>query len=71
MTFNDPEWVYSETFGKEEWDTLQQVCSDLFPNEELAFEMMYSLIDTENRANSINRRKGILENLEKCVEHCF
>ena len=71
VPFNDPEWVYSETFGKEEWDTLQQVCSDLFPNEELAFEMMYSLIDTENRANSINQRKGILENLEKCVEHCF
>ena len=33
--------------------------------------MMYSLIDIENRANSLNHRKGILDQLEDCIEHNF
>ena len=33
--------------------------------------MLYSLIDTENQANSVNQRKGILDSLEKCIKHNF
>ena len=33
--------------------------------------MLYSLIDTENRANSVNERKGILDSLEKCIKSTF
>ncbi len=69
--FVDPEWVGSEAFRKEEWDILREVCHDLYPNEELAFEMMYSLIDVENRATSLNQRKGILNDLEACIIHTF
>ena len=32
---------------------------------------MYSLIDVENRANSLNQRKGILDSLEACITHTF
>ena len=35
------------------------------------FEMMYSFIDIENVANSVNQRKGILDSLEKCIKHNF
>ena len=42
--FLDPEWVGSEAFRKDEWDVLKSVCEDLFPEEELTFEMLYSMI---------------------------
>ena len=69
--FADPEWVGSEAFRKEEWDILREVCADLYPDEELAFEMMYSLVDIENKATSLNQRKGILDELEACITHTF
>ena len=33
--------------------------------------MMYSLIDVENQANSLNQRKGIMDHLEECITHTF
>ena len=69
--FLDPEWVGSEAFRKDEWDVLKSVCEDLFPEEELIFEMLYSMIDIENQSNSLNQRKGILDDLEKCISHTF
>ena len=73
--FEDPEWVGSEAFRKEEWDVLEEVVrevvDELYPGEELAFEMAYSLIDTENQASSLNKRKGIIDSLEKCIRKTF
>ena len=69
--FYDPEWISSETYGKEEWDSLKSVCESLLPDEKLAFELMYTLIDVENNAMSNNSRKGILETLEKTIEKTF
>lgn len=69
--FVDPDWYGSEAFCKEEWDTLKDVCSELYPDDELSFEMLYSMIDIENRANSLNQRKGILDQLESCIKHNF
>lgn len=69
--FFDPEWLGFSTFGHDEWEILKQVCAEMNPSEELNFEMMYSLIDIENRANSLNRRKGILDDLEACITHTF
>ncbi|WP_199693311.1 MULTISPECIES: hypothetical protein [Erysipelotrichaceae] len=69
--FDDPEWIPNESFSKDEWDILRQVCTDLYPNEELSFEMMYSLIDTEASINSVNERKGILNSLESCIKKTF
>lgn len=69
--FLDTEWVGSEAFRKDEWDVLKSVCEDLFPEEELTFEMLYSMIDIENQSNSLNQRKGILDDLEKCISRTF
>ena len=69
--FDDPEWIYSDAFGKEEWDILKQTCQDLYPDEELSFEMMYSLVDTERFAAFFNERKGIIDTLEKCITSNF
>jgi putative sulfurtransferase DndC len=70
-SFVDPDWIGAETFCKEEWDILADVCHDLCKDYELAFEMMYSLIDIENQSNSLNQRKGILDALEAYITHTF
>lgn len=70
-TFNDPEWLNLETFGLNEWNLLEEVCKEIAPDEELIFEMMYSLVDIENHANSMNKRKGILDSIEKCIQNTF
>ena len=47
------------------------MCKDLYPEEELSFEMMYKLIDIENSANNMNQRKGLLDALENCLRTTF
>ncbi len=70
-TFEDPDWIVNESFGKEEWDILKGVVAEKYPDEELAFEMVYSLLDTEKRSNNLNKRKGVLAELEGCIHHTF
>lgn len=69
--FSDPKWISAKVFGDNEWDILQDVCAELGGDEELLFEMMYSLIDTENQANNHNNRKGILEDIQTVIGHTF
>lgn len=71
--FEDPEWIASPAFGEDEWKILQDLCeqSQEESGEKLLFEMMYSLIDIENRFNSIHQRKGILDALQNCISHTF
>ena len=69
--FHDPTWIGSSSFGKEEWDILGETCRDLYTDEDLAFEMLYSLIDVENKGNSITNRKGIVNDLEKVIKTSF
>ena len=69
--FDDPDWIDNPAYGHEEWQLLQEACKALYPDEELVFEMVYSLIDTENQANGVNNRKGIVDSLETCIKHNF
>lgn len=70
-SFDDSEWIGSETYGYIEWNILKETCQELFHDEELSFELLYSLIDIENQANGISQRKGILDSLENCIKHNF
>ena len=69
--FEDPDWIASESFRQEEWDTLKKITEELYPDEELAFEMMYSLIDIENNSSNLNKRKDVLEELDKQIGKTF
>ena len=69
--FCDPEWIPSPAYGQEEWELLKSACEDLFPEEELAFEMTYSLIDIENQTTGVNNRKGIVGAIETCIKQNF
>lgn len=65
--FEDPEWIHYENFEAEEWNILREVCEEMFPDEELAFEMMYSLVDVENKSSGVNQRKGILDSVNSII----
>ena len=69
--FEDPEWIPNGNFGKEEWDILEKTCRELCPNEELAFEMMYSLIDTESAASGMHQRGNILDDIQRVIGTTF
>lgn len=69
--FYDPEWIGMASFGHEEWETLLEVCSEIYPEEELLPEMMSILIDIENQANGMSQRKGILDELRKGISKTF
>lgn len=69
--FIDPTWLHNENFESEEWDILKKVCSEMYPEEELAFEMMYTLIDVENKASGVNQRKNILDDINKTLAKTF
>ncbi len=69
--FVDPLWVASETFGQNEWNLLKEVCEEYAEDEELLFEMAYTLLDQENYSNGLNQRKGIQSTLEKTIKHTF
>lgn len=65
--FVDPEWIHYENFEAEEWNILKEVCEEMFPDEELVFEMMYSLVDVENKSSGVNQRKGILDSVNSII----
>lgn len=69
--FYDPEWLGNGNFGSEEWEILKGICDRLYPDEELSFEMMYSLIDIENRADGLSKRKDVIGELDQTIENTF
>ena len=70
-SFDDPDWIHLDNFSEEEWNILRSVCENECGDEELAFEMMYTLIDLENCASGLNDRKGILAHVQKAINHTF
>lgn len=69
--FEDPEWIHDENFHKEEWEILKKVCGEMYPEEELIFEMIYSMIDLENKAIGVNQRKYILDGIKDTIRKTF
>lgn len=65
--FDDPEWIHNDSFSHEEWKILETVCREMYPDEELLFEMMYTMIDQENKAIGVNQRKDIVEGIKDTI----
>lgn len=66
--FSDPLWVPESHLSSTEWDVLEEVCASIAPDEELAFEMCYTLLDIEARSRGLNQRSGVLAALEDAVK---
>jgi len=69
--FVDPEWIHNDNFESEEWKTLKEICETSYADEELVFEMMYTLIDIENKSTGLNQRKGILDAIDSTISKTF
>lgn len=67
----DPQWISPTNYSKTEWNLLKEVCEEEAPEEELLFEMMYSLLDEESRRNSLNQRMKIKDSLKKVIQNNF
>ena len=59
------------TLTKEEWDILKETCQKLYPNEELLFETMFTLLDIENKSINLNERKGLMAKIEASIDKTF
>lgn len=71
-TFPDKSVYTSNSFKKNEWKILKEVCSpEKNDGETMLFEMMYTLIDIESKSNMMNNRKGILDQIEKTIKKNF
>lgn len=69
--YRDDSWILSSPLGEEEWNILEQVCAELAPDEELAFELAYSLLDVEARSQSLNRRKDLFKQMENTIKRTY
>lgn len=58
-------------FGEPEWEALRRVCEDVYPEEEQLFELMYTMLDIENRSGKINKRKDVVEKLNAAIQKNF
>ncbi len=43
----------------------------MFPEEELIFEMMYSMLDVELSSTDMDKRADIIKEIEKIIEKTF
>ena len=70
-SFDDPEWIRSDSFGLDEWNLLKGICKEMYADEELTFEMMYNLIDIENNALGLSQRKHIAKDIDAAIGRNF
>lgn len=65
-SFKDPRSVADENkiIGNDEWETLKEICGE----DEMYFELMTKLLDTERQYQIQSYRRGIYKSLEKCFE---
>lgn len=64
------EYCQSVAFGDEEWELLNKTSREKCPEEELAFELSYRLLDVENSYSSLQKRRGIYTSLQREIRRC-
>ena len=70
--FPDNSLYKTNSFGVSEWEILREVCDpEKNDGETQLFELMYTLIDIESRADIMNNRKGILNSIETTIKQNF
>lgn len=64
VEFPDSHPIGPQNFGQAEWEELKHVCEAEYPEEKQIFELLYTMLDIENRAGKMDKRKDVLEALE-------
>ena len=58
------------SFGQEEWDELQSICKEMYPEEELLMDLQASLLDGE-KVGYDELGEGILNKLKTQIKRCY
>lgn len=58
-------------FGAEEAALLEDVCSELYPDEDLLSCLQRALLDTEAKAAAISNKRNVIQNFEKEIKRAF
>lgn len=69
--FVDPAIKTNKYYGKAEWELLQDVCKELYPDETLLPEMQARLLDVEAKSSTMIRRRNIKKSLEDEIKYCY
>jgi len=59
------------SFGASEWELLANVCKDMYPDEELLFEITSSIVDVESKSTDMRKRYGIAKAVEARIMRGF
>lgn len=70
-TFEDNSISKNKYYGESEWQLLKEVCSDLFPEEELLLEMQSSILDVESKASAMAQRRNVKARIEEIIKKSY
>ena len=59
------------SFGRSEWELLSDVCQELYPDEELLFDMTARIVDIERKSADLKKRRGVASNIETQIRRGF
>lgn len=63
----DDDSIYPTGVGKSTYRLLKELCG----NDDLHYQMMRDLINTEHKYRAMSRRAGLFDDLEKAIKHSF
>ena len=70
-TYNDGMISKNKYFGAAESKLLENVCRELYPDEELLSQMQHALLDIEAKAAAISNKRNVILNFEKEIKKAF
>ena len=71
LSKNRPYISKNKYFGAPEAELLKEVCTELYPDEQLLAEMQRALLDTEAKAAAISNKRNVILNFEKEIKKAF
>lgn len=69
--FIDPAIKTNKYYGQAEWNLLDEVCKELYPDEVLLQEMQARLLDVEAKSSTMIRRRNIKKTIEEEIKYCY
>ena len=69
--YNDNIISKNKYFGAFELKVLNNICKELYPEEQLLAEMQCALLDIEAKAAAISNKKNVIVNFEKEIKKAF
>ncbi len=69
--FEDNSIIGNKYYGPEEWNLLNEVCKDMYPDYRLMLELQSSLLDIEAKNSAISATRNVVKNLESKIKQAY